>query len=275
MKRVGAFMAVLFLSLAWNAFADSLKPFRSLKGKLEIVGAPVTIEIMNAAARDIRSANPDLHIAVAEDSSVESIYKVAGGLADLGTADRPLSDFEMEKHPLRSFPFAIDGVTVVVNPGNAVTHLTKEQLIGIFTGQITNWQEVGGPDAGISLYVREKNSTILKFFEEIALEEQSPHSWAHALGSSAAIKIALEDNPQGIGFVGLGDLDSSVKALVIDGMIPSLENFSNGKYKMTRQLYMNCRGEPQRLLKAFINYIYSKEGAGLIKKAGFIPVRKK
>ena len=159
MKKLLAVISGLALlactSPAWSAPVDA---FKDLKGSLDIAGGTAHIPVMKAAAKAIMEANPNIHITVAGGGSGVGVQKVGEGLVQIGNTGRALKDTEIAKYGLKSFPFAIDGVAVAVNPENAVKSLSKAQLKYIFAGKITNWSEVGGSDAPIAFVGREAGS---------------------------------------------------------------------------------------------------------------------
>ena len=141
----------------------------------------------------------------------------------------------------------------------------------MFAGKVTNWKDLGGADAPISLYVREDGSGTREVFVERALNKGSIVQSANVVNSNGAMKTAVAQDKQSIGYVGIGHVDKNVKALVFEKMVPSQENASNGTYKVTRLLFMNTKGAPEDITKAFIDYIYTPEGTEIIKKSGYIP----
>jgi len=162
-------------------------------------------------------------------------------------------------------------VALVVNPANNVSDITTQQAADIYNGKITNWKELGGTDAPITLYTREDGSGTREVFVERALNKGSIVQSANVVNSNGAMKTAVAQDKQSIGYVGIGHVDKNVKALVFDKMVPSQENASNGTYKVTRLLFMNTKGAPEGITKAFIDYIYTPEGTEIIKKSGYIP----
>lgn len=274
MKRLFASAATVLLGVSL-AVAAPLDAFKGLKGNLDIAGGTAHIPVMKDAARNIMESNSDIRITVAGGGSGVGVQKVGEGLAQIGNTGRALKDSEVQKYGLVSFPFAIDGVAVAVNPGNPVSQLNKSQLIDIFSGKIANWKEVGGNDAPITLYVREDGSGTRETFEDRALNKGTSAASANVINSNGAMKTAVGRDPNAIGYVGIGHLDDSVKGIVLDGMTPSQKNAADGTYKVTRLLYMNTKGQPEGLTKAFVDYIYSPDGEAIIAKAGYIPTGRK
>lgn len=227
---------------------------------------------MKKAAQAVMSANPDIRITVTGGGSGVGVQKVGEGLVQIGNTGRALKESEVTKYGLKTFPFAIDGVAVAVNPSNKVTSLTGAQVRDVFAGKIANWKELGGADAPISLYVREDGSGTRETFEERALGKGSSAAGANVVNSNGAMKTAIAQDPNAIGYVGIGHLDSSIIGVTVDGMVPSQENAADGSYTITRRLYMNTRGEPRGLTRLFIDYIYSADGRGFISSSGYIPL---
>ena len=268
---VFSLFAILVLFPAASLQAAGLDAFAGLSGTLDIAGGTAHIPVMKEAAKRIMEANPDIRITVAGGGSGVGVQKAGEGLVQIGNTGRALKEGEIEKYGLVSWPFAIDGVAAVVNPANPVSALSKEQLSKIYSGEIANWKEAGGSDAPISLYMREDGSGTRETFETLAIDEIEISAKSNVVSSNGAMKTAVAQDENAIGYVGIGHLDDSIKAVVLDGMTPSQENAKNGSYKITRLLYMNTKGRPEGLTKAFIDYIYSPEGREITAKAGYIP----
>lgn len=271
MNRLFSTVMAALLCVSAPLYAAPLDAFRDAQGTINIAGGTAHIPVMVGAAKNIMNVNPNVNITVTGGGSGVGVQKVGEGLVDIGNTGRALKPGEVEKYGLVSFPFAIDGVAVVVNDANAVTGLSRAQLSDIFAGKITNWQQVGGADAAISLYLREDGSGTREVFEEKALNKDTVLARANIVNSNGAMKTAVIQDKNAIGYVGIGHLDSTLKGLTIEGMTPSQENAANGSYKVTRLLYMNTKGQPQGLTRAFIDYIYSPEGTAIIEKSGYLP----
>ena len=274
MNRILSALALVFLS-ASLAVAAPLDAFKGQKGNLDIAGGTAHIPVMKKAAQAIMAANGDIRITVAGGGSGVGVQKVGEGLVQIGNTGRALKEGEIAKYGLVSFPYAIDGVAVAVNPGNGVTSLTRAQVKDVFAGRITNWKELGGKDAAISLYVREDGSGTRETFEERALDKGTSARSANVVNSNGAMKTAIAQDPNAIGYVGIGHLDDSIRGVTVDGMVPSQKNAADGSYTITRLLYMNTKGEPSGLTALFIDYIYSEDGKAFISGSGYIPLERK
>jgi phosphate transport system substrate-binding protein len=266
-------VALVFLLCAAPALAGELDRFTNLEGTLDIAGGTAHIPVMNEAAKRIMSFNPKIRITVAGGGTGIGVQKAGEGLVDIGNTGRALSEEEVAKFGLQSFDFAIDGVAPIVHPGNPVNDLASQQIRDIFAGRITRWNEVGGPDAAIHVYGREEASGTHEVFWGKLLNKEAVVGTANIIQSNGAMKVAVSQDANAIGYMSIGHIDQSVKALAVDGVTPSQETAVDGSYPVVRHLFMNTKGEPKPLTRAFIDYILSEEGAGIISASGYIPVR--
>ena len=278
MKKVkGAVVRGLLLfasacALVGGAQAGEVDAFRSMQGKIDIAGGTAHIPVMTDAVKRIMQENPAIRITIAAGGSGVGVQKVGEGLVDIGNTGRPLSDEEVAKYGLKSYAFAIDGVTVAVNPKNPVNSLTSAQVQDIFSGKITNWKDVGGSDAAIHLFTRDEASGTREVFWERLLKKGAIADGANVVSSNGAMKSALAGDPGAIGYVSIGHVDASIKAPELDGIAPTQDNARSGKYPIVRRLYMNTKGEAQGLTGAFIQYILGPEGKEMTASAGYLPL---
>jgi phosphate transport system substrate-binding protein len=256
---------------AW-AQASQLQRFQNLAGSIDIAGGTAHIPVMTDAAERIMKVNPKIRITVAGGGSGVGVQKVGEGLVNIGNTGRALTPAEIAKYGLKTFPFAIDGVAVAVNPQNPVSALTSQQVRDIFAGKIKNWQAVGGKSAPIHLFTRDEASGTRATFWKKLLKKGPIDAKANVVPSNGAMKLALAQDPQAIGYLGIGFVDRTVKGLKLDGVEPTQANAKNGTYPVTRLLYMNTKGEPTPLVMAFIEYIKSPAGAKIIQKHGVLPL---
>ncbi|WP_300692103.1 MULTISPECIES: phosphate ABC transporter substrate-binding protein [Helicobacter] len=262
-------------SSATNASSESLAVFAKEQGKIDIAGGTAHIPVMKKAAEAIMSFNPNITISITGGGTGAGITKVGEGLVQIGNTGRALKPQEIEKYQLVSFPFAVDGVAIAVHKENPLSNLTKEQVSRIFSGEVKNWNELGGNEGIINLYVREDGSGTRDTFESKGLNKgiEIPQT-ANVVSSNGAMKIALAQDKNAIGYVGIGHLDSSIKGIAFENIEPTQEKTKEGSYQISRLLYMNTKGEPQGLTKLFVDYIYSSDGAKFIEQSGYIPLPK-
>lgn len=270
---LGCLLGLYIMLCAGNASAVSLKDFDQYQGTIEIAGGTAHIPVMNEAAKRIMIQNPKIRISVAGGGSGIGVQKVGEGLVDIGNAGRDLSTEEVGKFGLESFPFAIDGVAPIVHPSNPVSGLDAQQIRDIFAGKINNWQEIGGSNAEINVYGREEASGTHNVFWKRLLDRGDIALTANIVQSNGAMKVAVSNDSNAIGYMSIGHMDQSIKPLKVDGVLPSQESAIDGSYPVVRFLYMNTKGEPAGLVKAFIDYIYSQEGAEIIRASGYVPTK--
>lgn len=252
--------------------SPALQPFLELEGSIDIAGGTAHIPVMEEAQKRIMTANPKIRITVAGGGSGQGVKQVSAGLVTIGNTGRPLSDEEAAAAGLVSFPFAIDGVAVVVHPENPVRDLSGEQVKQIFAGKLDNWSQVGGPDGPIHLFGREEGSGTRKTFWKKCLDKGDIAASANTVASNGAMKTAVSGDPGAIGYLSIGHIDDSIAAVALDGAAPTQDNAASGAFPVTRKLYMNTKGDPDPLTRAFIDYILGDEGAEIISAAHYIPL---
>jgi phosphate transport system substrate-binding protein len=185
------------------------------------------------------------------------------------------------------FTVAIDALAVIVNPANPISQLTIDQLADIYTGRITNWQEVGGNDAPIILLSRETNSgTHVYFLEEVVRKGDGDNEDIFApqtllMPSSVGITSELRRNPNAIGYDGFGYVDPEHEKLIavaVDAdspyVLPSVATGTDGSYPIARALYMYTAGEPTGVIRDYLDWIAGPEGQTIVAELGFVPLPK-
>ena len=203
--------------------------------------------------------------------SGSGIQAVTEGRCDIGLASRNLTDEELES--LDETVLAIDGIAIIVNPENTVTDLTIEQIAGIYTGTITNWSEVGGPDAEIVIIGREAASGTRDGFESITGTEDACQ-YDQELTSTGDVIQTVASNPDAIGYASLASVGDTVKTLSVEGVVPSEETIKDGSYQVQRDFVLATRkGEAlSAVAQDFFDFATSDEAAQYIKSAGCVPV---
>ena len=167
-------------------------------------------------------------------------------------------------------------ISVIVNPANKVTDLTKDQLGQIYRGEITDWSKVGGAAGPIVLLGRDTSSGTYEFFKEAVVGKDKEYAKSmRNLQSNQAILSEVEKNPNAIGYVGLGyaqNAGTSVARLKIDGVEDTADNVLNGSYPLSRDLYMVSNGAPADLSKAYVDWILGTAGQQIVSDQGFVPL---
>ena len=265
-------MVFLIFGSALTLQAEDLDAFKDESGSIKISGGTAHIPVMKQAAENIMTANPQIKISIAGGGSGVGIKQVGEGLVDIGNSGRKPTDEEVKKYGLKMHQWAIDGVGAVVNPDNPVKSLSSEQLKDIYAGNLTNWKALGGPDKSINIYTRDEASGTRDVFWKKALAKGEISTKAQFVPSNGAMKTAVAQDPFAIGYVSVGHIDTSVTPVALDGVIPTLDNVKQGKYKVARGLFSNTKGEPRGLAKKLLDYLFSAEGREIISQKGFIPV---
>jgi len=243
--------------------------------QLQIAGSTTVLLIAEECARAYMEAHPGSQIYVSGGGSTHGVKSVADGTVDIGDASRDMKDSEMESYPnLVTHGIAKDGVAIVVHPSNPVSDLTMEQLQGIYSGKITNWMDVGGEDAEIMVVSREEGSGTRDCFEASVLKpiKTEVADCAIIQDSNGKVRTTIAGNEHGIGFLSLGYVDSDVKAVRLDGTLATVENIRSGEYAISRTLLMITDGEPDADEQAFLDFVLSSEGQGIVSEVHFIPV---
>lgn len=272
-KLITLLFFVLLLSACTITPATAPTPTTSgLRGRLTFAGSTTIQPLAHTLGEAFQSQNPDVSLEIAAGGSVVGIESIHNGAADIGMSSRHLSDAESQGISLH--PIAIDVLAIVVNPANPVSDLSLEQLRGIYLGEITNWQQVGGSNELIEVIVRETTSGTRGAFDEIVLNKQEPQAPNLRAAITAGDMAALvSQNPHAIGYVGFGNLDASLKVLSIGGILPSPESARNGAYPLIRPLLLLTGPLSQPLAQEFIKFALSPEGQTLIEQSGWIPAQ--
>ncbi|CAD7772357.1 PBP superfamily domain protein [Candidatus Methanoperedenaceae archaeon GB37] len=278
----GALIALLFVvaSLAGSGCISDTSGDHAESGsiesvKLQIAGSTTVLPIAEECARIFMEKHPGSRIDVAGGGSSHGIKSVADGTVDIGTASRNLKDSEREAHPeLLPHAIARDGVAVIVHPSNPITGLTMEELQQIYTGKITNWKDLGGDDAGIVVVSREEGSGTRDCFESTVMKpiDEEITQGAIIQDSNGKVRATVAGNRDAIGFLSLGYVNDQVKALTLNGVEPTVATVLNGEYPISRTLWMITKGEPDRDEKAFLDFVLSEEGQGIVEEVHFIPL---
>ena len=263
---------IAMIAIGSVAFGAELDSFNGVDGSIDIAGGTAHIPVMKEAARRIMRTNKKIRITVAGGGSGVGVQKVGEGMVDIGNTGRALSEKEQREYNLRSFPFAIDGVAVIVNPGNPVKALTSEQVRDIFSGKICNWKDVGGDDARINMYGRDEASGTREVFWTKVLNKDKSAATTNVVSSNGSMKVAVSRDSNSIGYMSIGYVDDTVGSVVLDGIEPSQDNAITGKYPVVRMLYMNTKGDPSGIVKAFVDYITSADMEDAIVESAYIPV---
>jgi phosphate transport system substrate-binding protein len=253
-------------------------------------GSDTIVNLALAWAEQYQKEHTDVLISVTGGGSGTGINSLLAGTTDIANASRAMKDEEKataEKNGFKPQEFVIarDAIGVIVNPSNPVKELTLEQISKIYKCEIDNWSELGGEDRPIVRLSRESNSGTHVYFLETVIRLGSKEDKSIfcpktlLLPSSEGIIAEVRDNPNAIGYDGLGYITSEVKVLGIAKkasmpyVIPSEVTANDGTYPISRNLFMYTRGEPKGVIADYINWIISPEGQSIVTDLGFIPIK--
>lgn len=244
-------------------------------GNISVAGSTTVQPLAELLAEAFTAQNPDVQIEIQGGGSSVGVKSAGEGTVDIGAASREIKSSELDEFPsLEIFTIARDGIAIGVHPEVAVDGLTTDQVRDIFAGTITNWSEVGGPDAAIAVIAREEGSGTRGAFEELVMGKESPIvDTALLFPSNGALRTALSTTPDSIGFLSFGYLDESVKALEIDGAAATAENAQSGAYPVVRPLNMLTNGEPTGVVKVWLDFILGPLGQQIAVEDGYLPVK--
>ncbi len=237
---------------------------------LNVVGSTSVQPIVEMLAEAYQKDNPGVSINVQGGGSSAGIKAVTDGTAEIGTSSRLLKPGE-QKNDLKVVEIAIDGIAIITHPGNPVQNLTLGQLQSIYSGKITNWSQVGGPNQKIVIVNREEGSGTRGAFTELVMgaEKSSPKTLVQ--GSTGAVRQAVSGNPDAIGYISLDAVDASVEALSINGVACNHETVQTKKYPIIRPflfIYPQKAAEP---IEKFVQYVLG-EGQQIVAQQGLVPI---
>lgn len=238
--------------------------------RVEIAGSTSVQPVAEKLANQYMKEHPDVRIDVMGGGSGLGIRSVSQNIIDIGTSSRALKS--NEKTGLNDYTIGKEGIVVAVNLENPVSTLTKDQLKKIFSGNITNWKEVGGNDAKINLVIREDGSGTRGAFESMIMNKTKVKSDAIVQTSTESVKLAVKQDPNAIGYVSLAHMSSDVKAINVDGVYPSVETIKNGSYKLQTPFLFITNGEPKGKVKEFIDWGLGPEGQKIVQEEKIVPV---
>jgi len=257
---------------------------------VQIKGSDTMVNLVQSWAEKYMEINPTEFIAVTGGGSGTGISALIGGMCDIAASSREIKNKEIALAAKKGiapkeYKVALDGLAVIVSPKNTVDKLTMDQLAQIFSGKITNWKDVGGTDAQIVILSREVNSGTHVYFKEHVLRKGDASSkeefaqTALMLSSSQAIADEVAQNPDAIGYFGMGYVSAKQKPVLVakDASspyeAPTLENVTKGIYPISRPLLMYTPGEPKGTVKKFLDFALSPEGQKIVVETDFVPIK--
>ena len=243
-------------------------------GTVSTDGSTSMEKVIMSLGESFQAENKGITVGYNPTGSGSGITAVSEGRCDIGLASRALKDDE-KASGLKETVLALDGIAIIVNPENKVSDLTLEQIAKIYTGEITNWKDVGGDDAEIVLIGREAGSGTRDGFESITGTKDSC-KYRQELTSTGDVITTVAGNPNAIGYASLASVKDTVKAISVNGVAPSEATVSDGSYEVQRPFILVTREgvELSKAAQLFFDYATGKDAADIISAAGAVPVVK-
>ncbi|NWF51800.1 MAG: phosphate ABC transporter substrate-binding protein [Nitrospirae bacterium] len=283
MKRI-LFLVLCICVLSMKADAERIvgngaeQYYEEYGDTLKIDGSTTILPIAQKAAEIFMMKNPEITVFVSGRGSEIGINALINGTIDIAIASREAKAEEIESGKekgviLMAHKIALDGVVPIVHPSIKIANVTMEQLRNIYNGKIKNWKELGGPDESIVVYTRDIHSGTYTVWSEKVLHRDTIRTDAFVVATSSRMVRSVAENKYAIGYIGIGYIDKSVKALKIDGKTATEENVRDGSWPIVRSLYMYTNGRPGGLTAEFIDFIMSEEGQNIVTKAKYISIK--
>jgi phosphate transport system substrate-binding protein len=266
---------LVILSLAVTAVMCISGQSLAASGSITIKGSTTVLPIAQRTAEEFMNQSPNVNISVQGGGSSVGIASIIDGTCDIGDASRPIKDKEISKALAngvdpKAHVVAMDGIAVIVNPGNSISAMTKQQIKDIYTGKISLWPDVGGSGGKIVVIGRDSASGTFEAFTVKALDKEKTRPDALLQASNQAVAQAVSTTPGAIGYVGLGYLTDKVKAVTVDGVVCTKETVLSGKYPLARPLFMYTDGQPSGVVAEYIDFVKGKEGQMLVEEEGYV-----
>lgn len=243
----------------------------NLIGTITMAGSSSMEKFVNALAESFMATYPGVTVTAEFTGSSTGIESVLAGRVDIGNSSRSLSEDEKSAGAVENI-VAIDGIVVITDASNPVVNLSAEQLVGIYQGDIRNWNEVGGADLVIVVVGRESGSGTRVTFEEL-LGIKDMCAYTNELNSTGAVMAKVASTPGAIGYVSPDVLDDTVQPLSLDGIEVTEENIKTGRYLLDRPFIMATKGgisDQGMAVREMFAYLKSEEGQELIKAVGLV-----
>jgi len=268
-KKIAASAMILIAALSAGAFAQS-------KNRVVVKGSTTVLPITQKGAEIFMKKNPGVSIVIEGSGSGNGIKALLDGTCDIANSSREMKEGEIAKAKesgvdVEEITVAYDMIVPVIHPSNPVKNLTVDQIKAIYKGEITNWKDLGGKDQSIVVISRDTSSGTYEVWSEMVMKKEDVFPRALLQASNGAIVNVIANNERAIGYIGFGYINSSVKTITVNDVIPTLANGKSGKFPVSRKLYMYVNKKKYSAnAKKFVRYLLSKEGQQAVEEAGFI-----
>ena len=267
MPRGAIFLALLAVLLMTGSCNSSSK---TVSRPLCIAGSTSVQPFAEKLAEIYMHRHPGARIDVQGGGSSAGIYAATHGAADLGASSRELIG---EEKKLVQIPIAYDGIAVIVHPSNPLTNISLTQIREIFSGAVTNWSALGLPPHEIDLITREEGSGTREAFEHLVMGKGEVTPAAMVQDSNGSVREIVAGDPYSLAYISAGLVDNRVKALAIDGVLPSRDNIKNHTYKLVRRFLLVARTPPAGPCQAFLNFVLGPNGQKILESEGLVGVK--
>jgi len=241
--------------------------------EISVVGSTTVQPLAELLSEAYEAIDPNVLVTVSGGGSSVGVKSAAEQTADIGMASREIKDSEIQDCPeIVIHTIARDGIAIVANPDIDVDGITMEQARKIFSGEITDWSEVGGTAGMIIVAAREEGSGTRAAFEDLVMDDALISEMAILQPSNGAIRTTVATTPGCIAFLSFGYLDSSTKSMAVDGALPTPENVSTGSYPVVRPLNMVTYGEPTGAVAEWLEFIVGEDGQAIVAAEGYLPI---
>jgi phosphate transport system substrate-binding protein len=275
-------LAPLSLSLAASFCLQSCsKPpavsTDKLQGKLVLTGSSTVAPLATEIAKNFEAGHPGVRVDVQSGGSSRGVTDARKGLANIGMVSRALKDDEKD---LKAFAIARDGVGITLHKDNPVNNLSDAQVVDIYKGKITNWQQVGGKDAPITVINKAEGRSTLELFTHYYKLKNSDIKASVVIGDNEQEVKTLSGNPNAIGYVSIGTAEQAaankepIKLLPVGGIAATSANVQNGTFPLSRPLNLVMKTDPKGLEKEFIDFAQSQQVQRIVKEQNFVSLKK-
>jgi phosphate transport system substrate-binding protein len=238
---------------------------------LLIAGNAALARYLEPVVKEFQKKNPGLVVVCEPGGSTAAVIAVKRGAIDVAALSKLVGADEDDQY-FRDYQVCRDGIAVIVNPANPVADLTMKQLEDIFSGEVTNWDKLGGADAQIHVYVREKSGRTSRSFNEMVLGGDDPFNGAEVITTGTDMATAIGKDANAIGYVSLRRLSKEVKALKVESVEMTRLTMLSGRYPLSRAFYLGTYMKPPKLAEDFVQFTLSKEGQDILANDGMLPV---
>lgn len=259
-------IVLVLLLVALAAVGGGCTSNTTESAKVQLAGSTTIQPHAELLAKSFQANNSRIKVFVQGGGSSAGVTAVGTGTADIGMSSANLTASQLSLYPtLKPIPIAVDGIAIIVNPQNPVNNLTLNQVRDIFSGSISNWNQVGGPNQKINLVNREAGSGTRDMIQKIVLNGSRFSSSGITQSATGAVRSYIAGDPNAIGYISFAEVDNSVKTPGISGVIPTYNAIANGTYPIQRTLLLVTNGDPTGNAKAFIDFTLSPAGQATLK----------